>query len=77
MADPSIQEPFLKEVIGDVKSEVKKMTKLVSDLLMVARSDNNALKVKIQPVDLGDLLSQNVRMMTPIAEKKDIKRRRI
>lgn len=72
LADPSIQEPFLKEVIGDVKSEVKKMTKLVSDLLMVARSDNNALKVKIQPVDLGDLLSQNVRMMTPIAEKKDI-----
>ena len=72
LADPSIQEPFLKEVIGDVKSEVKKMTKLVSDLLMVARSDNNALKVKIQKVDLGDLLSQNVRMMTPIAEKKDI-----
>ena len=72
LADPSIQEPFLKEVIGDLKSEVKKMTQLVSDLLMVARSDNNALKVKIQKVDLGNLLSQNVRMMTPIAEKKNI-----
>ncbi len=72
LADPSIQEPFLKEVIGDVKSEVKKMTKLVSDLLMVARSDNNALKVKIQKADLGKLLSQNVRMMTPLAEKKEI-----
>ena len=72
MADPSIDNPFLKEVIGDVKSEVKKMTQLVSDLLMVARSDNNALKVKIQRVDLGDLLEQNVRMMTPLAEKKEI-----
>lgn len=72
MADPSIQEPFLKEVIGDVKSEVKKMTKLVSDLLIVARSDNNALKVKIQKVDLGKLLEQNVRMMRPLAEKKQI-----
>ena len=72
LADPSIQEPFLKEVLGDVKSEVKKMSKLVSDLLMVARSDNNALKVKFQKLDLGKLLNQNVRMMTPLAEKKNI-----
>ena len=72
LADPSISNPFLKEVIGDVKSEVKKMSQLVSDLLMVARSDNNALKIKIQKIDLGNLLSQNVRMMTPLAEKKEI-----
>ena len=72
LADPSIQEPFLKEVIGDVKSEVKKMTQLVSDLLMVARSDNNALKVKMQKIDLGKILQQNIRMMTPLAEKKEI-----
>lgn len=72
LADPSIQEPFLKEVIGDLKSEVKKMTKLVSDLLLVARSDNNALKIKIQKADLGDLLNQNIRMMKPLAEKKNI-----
>ena len=72
LADPSINNPFLKEVIGDVKSEVKKMSKLVSDLLMVARSDNNALKVKIQDADLGKILTQNVRMMKPLAEKKGI-----
>ena len=72
LSDPSIQEPFLKEVIEDVKSEVKKMSKLVGDLLLVARSDNNALKVKFQKLDLGKLLEQNVRMMTPLAEKKNI-----
>ena len=72
MADPSIQNPFLREVIEDVKSEVKKMSKLVSDLLLVARSDNNALKIKMQKLDLGKLLEQNVRMMTPLAEKKEI-----
>ena len=72
LSDPSIQEPFLKEVLGDVKSEVKKMSKLVGDLLLVARSDNNALKVKFQKLDLGKLLNQNVRMMTPLAEKKNI-----
>ena len=72
LADKSIQNPLLREVIEDLKGEVKKMSKLVSDLLTVARSDNNALKVKIQKLNLGDLLEQNVRMMTPLAEKKGV-----
>ena len=72
LADPTIQNPFLKEILSDLKDEVKKMSKLVSDLLMVARSDNNALKIKMQKIDLGKLLEQNIRMMTPLAEKKEI-----
>lgn len=72
LADPSIQNPFLRQVIEDLKNEVKKMTNLVSDLLMVARSDNNALKVNIKRLDLFEVLSQVLRMMTPIAEKKNI-----
>ena len=72
LMDESITNPFLKQVIEDVKSEVKKMSKLVSDLLMVARSDNNALKVTMKKFDLGEMLNQNVRMMTPLAEKKNI-----
>ena len=72
LADPSIQNPFLRQVLEDLKSEVKKMTNLVSDLLMVARSDNNALKFKIQHVDVTELIAQVVRTMKPIAEKKNI-----
>ena len=70
--DPSITSPFLKQVIADVRDEVKKMTKLVSDLLIVARSDNKALKVKIQQIDMGALIGRTVRLMTPLAEKKQI-----
>lgn len=73
LADPSIKNPFLRQVLEDVKSEVKKMTNLVSELLMVARSDNNALKVKIQRIDLAEILGQVVRTMAPIAEKKNIR----
>lgn len=70
--DPSIQSPFLKQVIGDVRDEVKKMTKLVSDLLVVARSDNQALKLKLSKFDLASLLQQTMRVMQPLAEKKEI-----
>ena len=73
LSDPSIKDPFLRQVLVDLKSEVKKMTNLVSDLLMVARSDNNALKVKIQRLDLIEILKQVIRTMTPIAEKKNIR----
>jgi len=70
--DPSIQSPFLKQILEDVRDEVKKMSKLVSDLLIVARSDNKALKLKLQKVELSGLLQQNLRMMQPLAEKKNI-----
>ena len=70
--DPTIQSPFLKQVISDVRDEVKKMTKLVSDLLIVARSDNQALSLKLTKFDLVALLEQTVRVMQPLAEKKDI-----
>ncbi len=70
--DPSIKSPFLKQVIGDVRDEVKKMTKLVSDLLVVARSDNQALKLKLTRFDLGEVIDQTMRKMQPLAEKKNI-----
>ena len=70
--DPSITSPFLKQVIADVRDEVKKMTRLVSDLLLVARSDNKALKLKLQKFDAADLLAQTARLMLPLAEKKQV-----
>lgn len=74
--DPSIKSPFLKQVIGDVRDEVKKMTKLVSDLLVVARSDNQALKLKLTRFDLGEVIDQTMRKMQPLAEKKNITMKR-
>ena len=70
--DPSITSPFLKQVIADVHDEVKKMTKLVSDLLVVARSDNQALKVKLMKFDISALMEQTLRLMQPLADKKKI-----
>ena len=70
--DPSIQSPFLKQVIADVRDEVKKMSKLVSDLLVVARSDNQALKLTTTKFDFADILGQTTRLMGPLAEQKHI-----
>lgn len=71
-SDPTITSPFLKQVIEDVRDEVKKMTKLVSDLLTVARTDGKALQLKPVRMDIAAVARQTVRMMRAFAEKKDI-----
>ena len=71
-SDPSITSPFLKQVIEDVRDEVKKMTKLVSDLLTVARTDGKANQLKPVRMDLVAAAQQTVRIMRPFAEKKGI-----
>ena len=70
--DPSIKSPFLKQVIEDVRDEVKKMTKLVSDLLVVARSDTKASQLKPPKFEKGDETEQDARLMQPLAEQKQI-----
>jgi len=71
-SDPSITSPFLKQVIEDVRDEVKKMTKLVGDLLTVARTDGKANQIKPVRMDPVAAAQQTVRIMRPFAEKKDI-----
>ena len=71
-SDTSITSPFLKQVIEDVRDEVKKMTKLVGDLLTVARTDGKANQLKPVRMDLVAAAQQTVRIMRPFAEKKDI-----
>ena len=65
-SDASITSPFLKQVIEDVRDEVKKMTKLV------ARTDGKANQLKPVRMDLVAAAQQTVRIMRPFAEKKDI-----
>ena len=72
LGDSTIKSPFLRQVIDDVHDEVKKMTKLVSDLLLVARSDNKALTLTPAKIDICALLKQTQRVMQPLAEKKKI-----
>ena len=70
--DASIVSPFLRQVIADMRDEVKKMTKLVSDLLMVARSENQTSKLVTEKFDLIEAVHEVVRKMQPLADEKHI-----
>lgn len=70
--DPNFKEPFLRQIVADVRDEVKKMTRLVGDLLFVARSDNQAIKLMPRDFDLAAVAAQTLRLMQPLAEEKNI-----
>lgn len=70
--DPSIESPFLKQVIADVRDEVKKMSKLVGDLLLIARSDNEELELKKVRFSLAEAAERTLRLMQPLAEERNI-----
>lgn len=47
----------LKEVISSVRTQANKMSKLVSELLMISRMDSNRLKLNFEDTDLSELLT--------------------
>ena len=69
------REPVYELAAKTIKSnleEVDRMTKMVENLLMIARSDNGS-KYEMKKVDMGPLLSSIVEKIRPLAENKNIK----
>ena len=71
-SDKGITSPVSRQVIEDLKSEVHKMTKLVGDLLTVARNEAGAESLLITEFDIGAQICQVARNMRQLAQKKDI-----
>jgi len=47
----------MKETLCSVKSQATKMSKLVSELLMISRMDSNRLKLNFEETDISELLT--------------------
>ena len=61
-----------KLVLADMKDEIHSMSKLVSDLLTLARSDSGAVELYVKEFDLTAVAEQVVRLRQPIAQEKGI-----
>ncbi|MFD3449660.1 sensor histidine kinase [Microbacteriaceae bacterium 4G12] len=58
--------------IYKVLQEVKRMNKLVADLLTLAKTDSNQRLIQRQPFSLGELVNTIVHQFEPIAELENI-----
>jgi signal transduction histidine kinase len=54
------------EILDDVQDELKRMTRLVDDLLLLARADTGGLPLYRQPVELADIFLEVYRQVQSI-----------
>jgi two-component system sensor histidine kinase CiaH len=60
------------EALGDIDAEVRHMTALVEDLLLLARTDSGVVQVDKVPVDLADIAVEAVSMLSSVADEKSV-----
>jgi signal transduction histidine kinase len=63
---------FSRQVVEDMKDEVKRMTKLVGDLLTLARVDSGVANMNATAFDIAPFAEQLVRNIQPVAANKEI-----
>ncbi|MDW7675573.1 MAG: HAMP domain-containing sensor histidine kinase, partial [Bacillota bacterium] len=68
----SLAEEEAKEVLGDINQEVDRLNKLVGDLLLLSRIENNKQEIRIQEVSVGELMYQLTHKLEPLARQKAI-----
>lgn len=68
----TIFSPFAEQMIGDIKDEIRKMSKIVSNMLTLARADAGVNVLYKEEFDLVPVIQQVVRAMQPLAVSKAI-----
>jgi signal transduction histidine kinase len=60
------------EALGDIEAEVRHMTALVADMLMLARTDSGVVQVEKVPVDLGDVAAEAASMLVQLGQERGV-----
>ena len=64
---------FSTQVLDDMNSEIRRMTKLVTDLLTLARADAGATNIIKEKFDLAAMAETLIRSVQPLAVVKEVK----
>ncbi len=59
-------------LLEDIHQETQYLTRLLADLLTLARADSNKLDYKLEPVDLKRLAKDTARQINPLVEAKGL-----
>lgn len=64
---------FSKNVLADLKEEIKSTTQLVNNLLLLSRSDSGQQTTEVTSFDLQELTQQTLRSFQHLSETKGVK----
>ena len=69
------QTPEQQEALGDIQTEVTRMGSLVEQLLLLARTDSDALELEIGQTDLAEEAADALAGFSPVAASKQVELR--
>lgn len=73
LAAGAAQSPAQQEALGDIETEVTRMGSLIEQLLLLARSDSDALELELGSADLAEEATDALEGFAPVAAGKQVR----
>lgn len=65
-------EEIYREFLGDITTEIERMTQIINDLLSMVKLDKNNAVMQVTNISINELLEQLLKRLRPIAAKRNI-----
>ncbi len=69
---PALGEPSVAAAVEDIGAEGERMTRLVDELLLLARADSGVVEVRSERIDLTDVTGAALRGLARLAEERGV-----
>ena len=60
------------EALDDIEAEVRHMTALVEDMLLLARTDSGVVEIERVPLDLGDVAAEAAGILSSVGQERGV-----
>ena len=72
LSQEGMPEEIYREFLGDITTEIERMTQIINDLLSMVKLDQNAAKIIISNISINELIEQLLKRLRPIAAERNI-----
>lgn len=72
LSQEGMPEEIYREFLGDITTEIERMTQIINDLLSMVKMDKNSAVMNVSNISINDLLEQLLKRLRPIAAKRNI-----
>ncbi len=72
LSQEGMPEEIYREFLGDITTEIERMTKIINDLLSMVKLDKNTAVMQVTNISINELLEQLLKRLRPIAAERNI-----
>ena len=72
LSQEGMPEEIYREFLGDITTEIERMTQIINDLLSMVKLDQNTAKIIISNISINELIEQLLKRLRPIAAERNI-----